>query len=247
MDGLSGLEFWWMTPEERSKFKYVWPAFQDVLPNDHLPDLRYTKKVALDELVDRCAAHRWINVHRKLRLYAEASGDGETLEGPILLDLDNDNEGLNEMERLVSACQCTSRALELLQAKGIDLSEECRVFFTGRKGFHIEIRPSAVDSASRAPVVRRVWKRTGLDWQVIDNLSPYKGTNELDNARTVLDSPHDAKRINGSVNAWREGHERTIHRQMIPLPAHDIVGRAPTALVPELVRRSEEAANGAKP
>lgn len=229
------LEFWWLSPEQRERFLYAYPAYQDQLPNHQLPGLIYEKRVAIGELEEWSYGHRMINVHRKLSLYESQVGDCQTLAGPVLLDFDNEGENLEP------ACKCVSEALGFLQHDlGIDLSVDCRVYFSGRKGFHIELRPSAVPTN----LLQRIghFKRTHLDMKLISHMqgtfhTSAQSVNQLDNEGTVLDKVLSAKRINGSINAWGV-HGDVYYRKMIPVAIDALLTQDPHPVVVALIQRS---------
>ena len=236
MSEVEELEFWWLSPSERTKFEYVLPGYQESLPNDDVPDPIYGGRVKVDQLSRWCDGHQWLNVHRKLNVYSQQAEECEVLEGPILLDFDNGEEDL------VSACRCSREALKFLQDEHqINVMEDCRVFFSGRKGFHIELRPTAVEPESLERVGRH--RRRRFKKALIRRL---RGAfrvncdiaNLLDLRGTVLDKDRDAKRINGSVNAWVDkGLVRK--RRMLQVVAQELLEERPERLVAQLARRSD--------
>ena len=227
-------EFWWLSVEQRNSFSYICPSYQDELPNDRLSKLKHGSRIRIGDLSGWCEARHWVNVHRGIALYSRPSGQSETLDDPFLLDFDNSDEDL------VSACTCTRESLKfLIRELAIDPLKDCRVFFSGRKGFHIELRPMALDSKSL--VDRR--GRPSFHWDLINHVSRACGfnkgnTNQLDRTGTVLDKLHDRKRINGSINAWWH-NGRTYRRMMIEVRSETLLTGNSAALVPVLVRKSE--------
>ena len=187
------------------------------------------------ELEGWCRRHNLLNVHRELTLYERESGDCETMEGPVVLDFDNEQEDLD------AACKCVGETLRFLQLSlGINLAADCRVFFTGRKGFHIEIRPHAVETDLLEPTGH--FERTRLAKKIIEKLQRTFGTspkymNQLDKQGTMLDRDHTAKRINGSINAWNNGH--ICYRKVLLVTPETLLNEGPNSLVPRLMRQSE--------
>lgn len=236
MPNLTDLEFCWLSSNDRVRFRYVQPGFQEELPNDNLPKVVFDRRLTLDQLAGWCAEHQNLNVHRTLQLYAQASGACATLEGPILLDIDN------EREDLVSAYLCTREALNCLkQSLDIKLTSDCRVFFSGRKGFHIELRPSAVRPELLGPATRsgRPKLHVKLTQYVSGALGhPTTNVGSLDQKGTILDPEHGCKRINGSINAWSCDGKLT-RRGCIAVARDLIVAGEPDALMGTLTRQSE--------
>ena len=228
-------EFWWLSPEEKEGFKYIRPGYQNKLPNDVIPDVKFGGRIKINNLTFWCSEHRMENVHREFNLYLKGVRKCDTLEGPVLLDFDNSDENLE------SACKCTTEALRFLQYNlGINLSADCRVFFSGRKGFHIELRPIAIVSEllERAGHFQRPLLHLKLIRRLQSNFGLSGTTNQLDQKRTFLDKEHQAKRINGSVNAWTSnGH--VYRRKMVPVVPERLASEDPTSLVSQLVRESE--------
>ena len=185
-------EFWWLSVEQRNQFSFVCPSHQNELPNDRVSELTYGQRIRVSHLSAWCEAHHWVNVHRGLTLYSTQSGQSKTLCGPFLLDFDNSEEDL------VSASMCVAESLRfLIRELKIDPLRDCRVFFSGRKGFHIELRPMALDPASTT--YRR--QRPRFHWDLIEHVRGACGfkddpTNQLNSTGTVLDPVHDSKRVN---------------------------------------------------
>ena len=119
------------------------------------------------------------------------------------------------------------------------------MFFSGRKGFHIELRPGAVSQhlLEYVPLHPRFKKWRRLDVELIQHVHVVMGladnrTNILDHHDTALDREHSAKRINESINAWRTSGD--IHyRRMLEVPPVRLISEGPGTLIPKLVRESQ--------
>jgi len=70
---------------------------------------------------------------------ASASSGVEDIIGPFLVDIDNGDEDLED------ALVVTRKTFHLLRDElRVDINS-LRIFFTGHKGFNLEIRPQALD------------------------------------------------------------------------------------------------------
>ena len=236
------LEFWWLDDSERKRYQFLRPGVQRKLPNGHLPDIVWDEPVAAGDLQTWCASHHNINIHRKMQLHAKKVDNSEAVEGPIFLDFDNDNETMAEHDRLAAAARCSRETLVLLTDLNIDITSDSRVFFSGRKGFHIELRPRSIPSE----LLQQTGQRTSLEMKIIRRVRHVTGfgndnTNVLDSDDTVLDKRHDAKRINGSVNAWQD-EGAVKRRRVIEVAPERLIGQESLMLVCELVKESRSLA-----
>lgn len=133
------LELWWASDKDRRDFGYALPAYQPTLSNGDLPELVDDDLIPIQDLMGWCESHDWVNVHRSLKLYSGRSQDSPVLSGPFLFDFDNSGENL------LAACSTTQEALGfILSEYSLDPIRDRRTFFSGRKGFHIELRPAAI-------------------------------------------------------------------------------------------------------
>ena len=81
------------------------------------------------------------NVYRTLILWPEQS-QVEPLQGPFLVDIDSQDWTNGYSENLEDARRVAVLAVELLTSRWpLAEGRDFRVFFSGRKGFNIEVRP----------------------------------------------------------------------------------------------------------
>ena len=214
------------------------PGHQEKLPNDNdtRPKMKHGRRIRIENLANWVTEHQLVNVHRDFNLYSKGVGECDTLEGPILFDIDKGEKNL------VAPCKCAAESLKFLrQNVGVNLLEDCRVLFSGRKGFHIELRPSAIPLHLLEH--HGSFGRTLLDLELIKYIRrAFKtravNSNQLDHEGTVLDPQALNKRINGSINAWSE--DRNIHyRKMVPIEPNRLLLGNPNELVAELMRQSQ--------
>ena len=92
---------------------------------------------------------KWRTEHRNTNIYRRfvvALPNGESLFGPILLDIDHEKEVggphgyVNDLE---VSHQIACKVADRLEAEIVS-EDHVRVFFSGRKGFHFEIRPAVL-------------------------------------------------------------------------------------------------------
>jgi hypothetical protein len=158
-------DFWWLTPDDTAEYKHVELMHQEpysdepgsnrqplTVPTFHSLDAsgnlspvvkRHSIKF-IDEWRSKCSN---TNVFRSLKLFS-AAHHGDELLGPFLIDIDrqqgrpnkgyvmNLDEALEDTRRLVQRCLCKLR------------EDDYRIFFSGHKGFNIEVRPQALGIVS---------------------------------------------------------------------------------------------------
>ena len=85
------------------------------------------------------------NVYRTMKLFPERP-DGEPIVGPFLVDIDNQDWTNGYSERLDDALRIARQAVDFCIGEWhLTESTDFRVFFSGRKGFNIEVRPECLD------------------------------------------------------------------------------------------------------
>jgi hypothetical protein len=148
------------------------------------------------------------NVYRSLRLFDLAGRPA--LLGPFYLDFDADDapDGTPDLEEAELAAR---RSIELLRAEGTD-ERDFKVWFTGHKGFNVEVRPDAVgvgDGASWAGVyadvlakLRRYGVPQGVATPGINYVSPTVCLDRIFDERNPSQPGHTHLRVVGSKNVW---------------------------------------------
>jgi hypothetical protein len=106
-------------------------------------DIRYYPINSLNKWKSACNNS---NVYRTLTIF---NGDNKEaiLLGPFLIDIDNckwDKAWDGYKEDLGAAQDVTCKAITFLSQDWQISSRDMRIFFSGRKGFHIEICPEAL-------------------------------------------------------------------------------------------------------
>jgi len=119
------------------------PGWFHSLDDEHnkSPDFKRYSPSSLAEWRSACQN---TNVYRTLKLFAERL-DQEPVLGPFLVDIDNQDWTNGYSENLEDARIVAVRTVELLSTQR-DLAQgrDFRVFFSGRKGFNIEVCPTAL-------------------------------------------------------------------------------------------------------
>jgi hypothetical protein len=156
--------------------------------------------------------HRNVNVHRR---FAVTATDGTELLGPVLLDMDCEEEIMGTEHTLVgrrsdlaAAQRLTCLVVEKLGA-GI-AQDDLRVFFSGRKGFHVELRPSAlgiVGTRQQQMDLAGKWEAAFLDNLefpescCIDRV--FRAPRRLRGSYEIK-TYHPAIRLHDSLNCWKD-------------------------------------------
>ncbi|MBI4187452.1 MAG: hypothetical protein HY530_08135 [Chloroflexi bacterium] len=135
-------DFWWLTPEQANKYVYVELVHhQPLTDEDDAPHQSFNNPcfAGIQNISKWCNKYQNTNVYRSLKIWPNNS-KGEALLGPFVVDIDNS-------KNLDNALTVTRNAVSWL-IKCYNLKEsDIRLFFTGHKGFNIEILPSALGLA----------------------------------------------------------------------------------------------------
>lgn len=142
-------DFWWLSPEETREYRYLDLFHQEPYsdePNTNrdpisCPMMPSERKQALGLISQWKTQFKNINVFRSFTIYRSES-DAEEIIGPFLIDIDRTLKG-SYIPDLRKALEDTRL---LVKEYCFNLKDkDYRVFFTGHKGFHIEIHPRAID------------------------------------------------------------------------------------------------------
>ncbi len=94
----------------------------------------------IDQWLSTCQGR---NAYRTMRLRSPSAG-GRILLGPFLIDIDNQDWTNGYGEDLEAALDVARQSLNLLRRRGLVSGDDFRVFFSGRKGFNIEVAPTSL-------------------------------------------------------------------------------------------------------
>jgi len=223
-------DFWWLSGHETGRDLFVGVEHHHPPTDDEdYYSMQRFHSVGAGHKLSRARKHyrldflnQWrslcnnTNVYRTLELFASDKGQSEVL-GPFLVDIDNSNWKDGYEENLGDALAVTCTVVEFL-SKHWKLSErDLRVFFSGRKGFHIEVRPEALSMAGS------VADQLKLSAEKRQEIIEHFGTrnNIVSSGGTLIDPvygdrfdkyklKHPYIRLHGSWNKWvgNDGIER---------------------------------------
>jgi hypothetical protein len=206
---MRSIDFWWLTSDQQTTYTRVAFGHHRPIRDDEDPrSVDWKVQAGRVSQVDNWRGRfESTNVYRGL-IVATAPLYAEQLLGPFLIDIDNSDENL---EDVLLVTRKTAQILE--HQLGVD-PRNLRVFFTGHKGFNLEIHPQAVglegtiDSQVRksADYLHGIVEalRVGRSWQTI---------NQVSDAETVVDQIYGGRRsgyglkhcylrLHDSLNCW---------------------------------------------
>ena len=155
------------------------------------------------------------NIYRGLKVWADESRN-DAISGPLILDIDNESEDLSD------ALVVTKETLEYLRSSYNIRDNDIHIFFTGHKGFNLEIRPEAVDIVGTQK--EQESKAGDLRKEVIKKLQQGKnlGCNYVSERGTLIDPIHKHVRLHCSLNKWISKTGDEIARMKIELSISDL-------------------------
>lgn len=236
-------EFWWLTREEALEYKYIYVCSQQEPYSDEPKSEKTPSLVSRFFSVDKKGnlssevkyypldfMEIWrekfsnVNVFRGFSLSSSEYG-GEKVCGPLIIDIDREDGGFTEgyEQNLTLALKDTRQLVNeyLYQFKGRDF----RIFFTGHKGFHIEILPSAFCLMG--------CERTKKQYEhIIDSI------NDIFNhkrEKRFIDKIHDEVRLHNSINRWVDKNGKIISRMKFELSIQELNNLG----IDEICRKSE--------
>ncbi len=153
------------------------------------------------------------NVYRSMTAYTSPAG--RAFWGPFLVDIDNEQEDISDALNVARA------AVRHFVGAGV-AEDSMRVFFSGRKGLHLEVRPDALgvsDDGKGADV-----KRTEL----IDSIREGRAdesfgfSNQASKTGTIIDMFHEYIRLAGSINCWLDERGASVGRRKLRLTVREL-------------------------
>lgn len=219
-------DFWWLSPEQARQYGYIDLFRQDPYsdePNTNkeplsCPILQGDRRYPLEFVSQWKVKFRNINVFRSFALYSSDT-NGEEIIGPFLLDIDRtlEKDG-GYVADLGKALKDTRLLVEAYCSNLKD--EDYRIFFTGHKGFHIEICPRAINIPPNVD-----------QWQHFENRR--KDINKLF-GNAFVDKFHSHVRLHNSINSWIDYYGQRVYSmnfevsidELFSLRAEDISAKA---------------------
>ncbi|HEY41687.1 MAG TPA: hypothetical protein G4O18_07485 [Dehalococcoidia bacterium] len=219
-------ELWWLTPDEM--LKYTWLEVLHTQPYSDEPNSNFqpmsgdeyrsldtngnlsieTKRYPINFLnIWRKQAYN-INVFRSMVLFSAEVG-GDELAGPFVIDIDSDNynKKTGYDPNINDSLKTTRRIIQKRLSKLHQ--NDYRIFFTGHKGFNIEVRPQSI-GVSHSQNWRDEFKRL---------LKPLK---EMAVGTAIIDNPHCELRLHDSVNHWIANDGTNAYRMKYELSLSEL-------------------------
>ena len=164
------------------------------------------------------------NIWRSWSVYSNSACSHFLGPIPLVFDIDDENEELENAHVLTKAC------IKLLEQCNdwVESNNRIRIVFSGRKGLHVEVKPSKPIDAERVreDILESIARETGLT---------RKGPNTFID-RTTLDPFHEFIRVTGSYNSW-DKNGVIWKRKVIPLTPEECLNLS----MDEIISLSEAA------
>jgi hypothetical protein len=211
-------EFWWLQRLGLPIAGQVRVAVSRwVAPSDDPPFDKIRSPVPVTLLGEWAAMQDWENVHRSL-VVEGAVGGNSSIAGPLVVDVDVDvdvEEGVYDPKpseaQLQKAKAITNKVVSYFSDQGVQ-EEDRRVYFSGHKGFHVEVVFPGHCNMHAANGFRARWDielrklRRAIGHHTVSAFSKEKPR------EIVIDPILDYIRLNTSVNRWGPLHSESRHR-----------------------------------
>ena len=221
-------DYWWLNSSQRSSYQHTEFGHHRPIHDDEDPrSIKWdTKNCSIDELELWRDRFQNTNIYRALKTEAVSPGI-EKIIGPFLVDIDNGDEDLED------ALIVTRKTYHFLHDKlGVDINS-LRIFFTGHKGFNVEIRPQSLDiQGSLNDQVRKSAKILLQITKALRERESWQTRNQVSDAGTVVDQiygdrfdyrlKHPYIRLHSSLNTWISSDGKTKTRKKIELTFDDL-------------------------
>jgi len=240
-------DFWWLQ-EERYRSLFVGVGHhRPLMDHDDPNQVPWFHSVCDNNLspVNRLHPldyiHTWrkvcddVNVYRSLTIY-DGGGD-PILLGPFLIDIDNSRHTNGYEEDLDDALKVARQTAMYLADNCQSLDEkDMRIFFSGRKGFNIEINPAAIGIRAADNVCDQLKlsaaKQDGIRSAIRDaNRVPddmFTSRSATSNGGTTIDLVyrnglnHPYIRLHDSINKWTSSSRGSLARRRIAVRLDDL-------------------------
>jgi hypothetical protein len=173
-----------------------------------------------------------INVYRTLKIFNKDSGEAAFL-GPFIVDIDNEKENLED------ALGVARQAVDFI-IKHYNLGkDDLRIFFTGHKGFNIEVRPEAlrIDGSITYQIELSAQKLDKIIEALRDiNKIEVACANIVTNQDTCIDAVYGNRvggywlkypytRLHCSINKWVRNHDSEMARMKTQISLDELRNR----------------------
>jgi hypothetical protein len=191
------------------------------------------------------------NVYRTLKIFNVNSGEA-VFVGPFLIDIDNSSNKKPYKEDIGDALDIARSVIRILvDSRNMDKGN-LRVFFSGRKGFNIEVRPeSLLIKGSIIKQIELCAKKLDEIIKTLRNSSQISNgyTNCVSTKGTIIDRiygdqfgyklKHPYIRLHNSINRWIRNDDKIIDRMKFELSVHELGCLS----ADEICRKSEKLAS----
>lgn len=204
---ISGSDFWWLT-SDKVKFRYVRLGHHEpIRDNDQRSSIKWYRETCLVSNISQWRDRfQNANIYRSLKVLSTKSGEQEIL-GPFIIDIDS------ECENLQDAFDITRKVVSYLVQDRNLKNDDIRIFFSGRKGFNIEVSPAAL--GIQGSIQDQIKQSSSKLDEIIGYLrgsNIWQTANQVSNKQTIIDRiygdrfryelKHPCLRLHGSLNKW---------------------------------------------
>jgi hypothetical protein len=173
-----------------------------------------------------------INVYRTLKVFNKNSGEAVFL-GPFVVDIDNGEENLED------ALSAARQAVDFIIKHYNLATNDLRIFFTGHKGFNIEVRSEAlrIDGSINNQIELSAQKLDKII-EALRDINKIEGacTNIVTNQDTCIDAvygnrvggywlKHPYTRLHYSINKWVRNNDSKMARMKTEISLDELRNR----------------------
>jgi hypothetical protein len=200
-------EFWWLQRLGLPIAGQIGVAVSrwEIRPDEYLPPFdKCNDLVPVASLGEWAAERGWENVHRSLVVELAAEGHS-SIVGPLVVDVDveTDDDLKPSEAQLQRAKAITNNVVSYFSNQGMQ-EEDRRVYFSGHKGFHVEVVfPDRLNMHTPKDFKAR-WDADLEKLRRVIGIHP--------DSKIVIDPTHHYVRLKTSANCWGPSHEESRHR-----------------------------------
>lgn len=161
------------------------------------------KTISIKELEAFKSKYLGYNLHRSLTIYKSIDKASNIGKFPIIFDFDLDLKepigtysATPKESDLENVCEASTQAILLLQDTFQIHNNKLKIFFSGRRGFHIKIK----DDQTSDHIIR---EKLILNMRQINNI-PESCSKNIIAEGVIIDSPRDFIRLRDSWNSWTD-------------------------------------------
>ena len=230
--------FWWGPPSDVANLMVGLGHTEPLGPHDDLGDLFQSfdqvKRPSTESVLYRLGfLNEWSqfwkneNIYRSLTLF-DSEGQPARL-GPFYLDIDAELNSPEGSLDLIDAANVAQNTVAFFMNSGVSESD-IRIWFSGHKGFNVEVRPEAIALDSADPSNTIAWGEKLVEVRNAlrsDGLITDPAPNVVSSRGTVLDNVfsrfwphllnHKHLRLGGSKNVWLEANGSKRARLKMPV------------------------------